>query len=155
TEIIDETALFGGNCAPMNRLTAIGLASLVAYGLLIASKYMGVVSAAHDESARRANLAQSRVGQAITFPPAAQPNHPTLQFPAPLGRPERMRSTPAALEFRSARDLKAFSDALSARRALLNGDERYHLAKALEECQFTTSLNEDLVAYSAKQRRQF
>ena len=33
----------------MNRLTAIGLASLVAYGLLITSKYMGVVSAAHDE----------------------------------------------------------------------------------------------------------
>ncbi len=29
----------------MNRLTAIGLASLVAYGLLIASKYTGFVSA--------------------------------------------------------------------------------------------------------------
>ena len=33
----------------MNRLTAIGLASLVAYGLLLTTKYMGVVSAAHDE----------------------------------------------------------------------------------------------------------
>ena len=33
----------------MNRLTAIGLASLVAYGLLVASKYTGVVSAARDD----------------------------------------------------------------------------------------------------------
>ena len=31
----------------------------------------------------------------------------------------------------------------------------FHLAKALEECQFTATVSEDLVAYSAKQRRQF
>ena len=36
----------------MNRLTAIGLASLVAYGLLIATKYTGVVSAARESEAR-------------------------------------------------------------------------------------------------------
>ena len=35
----------------MNRLTAIGLASLVAYGLLIASKYTGIVSAAREDRA--------------------------------------------------------------------------------------------------------
>ena len=63
--------------------------------------------------------------------------------------------SPVALEFRQARDLKNFADSLSARRGELTGDERYHLAKALEECQFATSINEDLGAYSAKQRRQF
>jgi hypothetical protein len=139
----------------MNRLTAIGLASLVAYGLLITSKYMGVVSAAHDESAGQETLTGHRVGEAITFPPAAEPRQATLEFPAPLPRVERMRSTPAAIEFRAARDLKAYADALAARRASLTGDERYHLAKALEECQFTTTINEDLAAYSAKQKRQF
>ena len=40
----------------MNRLTAIGLASLVAYGLLIGSKYAGFVSAAREE---RAPIAQA------------------------------------------------------------------------------------------------
>ena len=139
----------------MNRLTAIGLASLVAYGLLITSKYMSVVSAAHDESGGRTALGHQRIGEAITFPPAAEPRQATLDFPAPLARAERMRSTPAAIEFRAARDLKAYADALSARRLSLTGDERYHLAKALEECQFTTTINEDLAAYSAKQKRQF
>jgi hypothetical protein len=139
----------------MNRLTAIGLASLVAYGLLITSKYMGVVSAASDESGGRAGLASHRVGEAITFAPAAEPRQPTLEFPAPLPRAERMRSTPAAIEFRAARVLKAYADALAARRASLTGDERYFLAKALEECQFTTTISEDLAAYSAKQKRQF
>jgi hypothetical protein len=56
---------------------------------------------------------------------------------------------------RAARDLKAFADALNGRRASLTGDERYHLAKALEECQFTTTINEDIAAYSGKQRKQF
>jgi hypothetical protein len=139
----------------MNRLTAIGLASLVAYGLLITSKYMGVVSAAHDDPGARSALGHQRIGEAITFAPAAEPRQATLEFPAPLPRTERMRSTPAAIEFRAARDLKAYADALTARRASLTGDERYHLAKALEECQFTTTINEDLAAYSAKQRRQF
>jgi hypothetical protein len=60
-----------------------------------------------------------------------------------------------ALDFRAARDLKAFAEGLSARRAELTGDERYHLAKALEECQFATSINDDLAAHSAKQKRQF
>jgi hypothetical protein len=66
-----------------------------------------------------------------------------------------MRASPAALEFRAARDLKAFADELAARRAGLTADERYYLARALEECQFAMTVNEDLAAFSAKQRRQF
>jgi len=68
---------------------------------------------------------------------------------------EPMRASATAVDFRAARDLKSFADALAARRATLNGDESYFLARALEECQFTTTVNEDLAAYSAKQRRQF
>ena len=49
----------------MNRLTAIGLASLVAYGLLIASKYTGVVSAAHDERTPESVAATKPVRAAI------------------------------------------------------------------------------------------
>ena len=45
----------------MNRLTAIGLASLVAYGLLIASKYTGVVTAAREDSASQALASQLRM----------------------------------------------------------------------------------------------
>ena len=41
-----------------------------------------------------------------------------------------------------ARDLKAFADALYSRSATLTGDERYHLAKALEECQGDKELGE-------------
>jgi hypothetical protein len=60
-----------------------------------------------------------------------------------------------ALEFRAARDLRTFAEALLARQGSLTADERYFLAKAIEECQFATSINEDLAAYSAKQRKQF
>ena len=66
-----------------------------------------------------------------------------------------MHLSPAALEFRSSRDLKAFADTLNMRRSSLTADERYNLARALEECQFATSINDDLASYSAKQRRQF
>jgi hypothetical protein len=139
----------------MNRLTAIGLASLVAYGLLIASKYTGFVSAAReDRAAHQAPSGPVVVGSAVfrVNPEAAQR---TVSMPPPVARAEQMRASPSAVEFRTARDLKAFADALNARRASLTSDERYHLAKALEECQFTTTVNEDLSAYSAKQRRQF
>jgi hypothetical protein len=121
----------------MNRLTAIGLASLVAYGLLITSKYVGVVSAARQDGASKPALVQP------------------ISLPTPIPRAEPVRASAIALDFRSTRDLKAFADALAARRDSLTADERYHLAKALEECQFATNVNEDLAAYSAKQRRAF
>jgi hypothetical protein len=141
----------------MNRLTAIGLASLVAYGLLIASKYTGVVSAAREEKSPLSGVVAQEDGRPFADPQpvASEPHHRTVAFPAPLARMEPAKASPLSLEFRSARDLKAFADALAARREQLTADERYHLAKALEECQFATSINEDLGAYSAKQRRQF
>jgi hypothetical protein len=139
----------------MNRLTAIGLASLAAYGLLIASKYTGFVSAAREERvphvAAVANENASRVHPSVSVSRA-----PTFTAsPAPLPRPQLVRASTVALEFRASRDLRAFAEGLAARQDALNGDERYYLAKALEECQFATSINEDLAAYSAKQKRQF
>lgn len=142
----------------MNRLTAIGLASLVAYALLIASKYTGVVSAARDD--RPVQTARAPTGDVAAAPTQreplrADPLPAPVDLPPPIPRTEPTRLSPAALEFRAARDLKSFADALSARRASLTADERYYLARALEECQFATTINEDLAAYSAKQRRQF
>jgi len=140
----------------MNRLTAIGLASLVAYGLLLTTKYMGVVSAAHeDRAAFPAPVEGTAVGSAVVGAPAAAPAPERVSLPPPLPRTEPMRASATAVDFRSSRDLKAFVDALNSHRANLTGDESYFLAKALEECQFTTTVNEDLAAYSAKQRRQF
>ncbi len=141
----------------MNRLLAIGLASLAAYGLLIASKYAGFVPGyAADKSPRTAASAESAQGpSSAVLPVTPEPNPRPVALPAPATRVQVAALSPIALDFRSARDLKAFADALAARRASLNGDERYYLAKALEECQFVTTINEDLAAYSAKQRRQF
>jgi hypothetical protein len=141
----------------MNRLTAIGLASLVAYGVLIAAKYTGVVSAAREERVPMAATQPALSHDGIDIaPPNAEPRVSiSASFPAPVQRPALARVSGIAAEFRAARDLKAFADALTARAATLTADERYHLAKALEECQFTTSINEDLAAYSAKQKRQF
>lgn len=137
----------------MNRLTAIGLTSLVAYGLLIAMKYTGVVSAARDDRGSAAAFQDEGQRQNIVGL-VPEPNPKSLSLPAPLPRAEQMRASPSALDFRAARDLKAFADGLAAR-GNLTGDERYHLAKALEECQFAISVADDLAAYSAKQRRQF
>ena len=140
----------------MNRLTAIGLASLVAYGLLLTTKYMGVVSAAREDKPSLASLSEGQVvGSAVVGAPRAEPAPRRVTLPPPLPRTEPMRASATAVDFRASRDLKAFADALAARRASLTGDERYFLARALEECQFTTTVNEDLAAYSAKQRRQF
>ena len=140
----------------MNRLTAIGLASLVAYALLIASKYTGVVSAAReDRPVQAARPAAEAAASPAPGPLAVDANPTPVDLPPPVARVEPTRLSPAALEFRAARDLKAYADGLLARRASLNADERYHLARALEECQFATTINEDLAAYSAKQRRQF
>jgi hypothetical protein len=140
----------------MNRLTAIGLASLVAYGLLIASKYTGVVSAAREDPVSRSTASDGVQAPSLDVAEVdPQPRSTAISMPAPMSRPEPARASAVAIEFRTSRDLKAFADALAARRSQLTADERYHLAKALEECQFATSLNEDLVAYGAKQRRQF
>ncbi|MFZ3323886.1 MAG: hypothetical protein WA190_16055 [Usitatibacter sp.] len=139
----------------MNRLTAIGLASLVAYGLLIASKYTGFVSAAREDRAPQSALTDEAAMRALVGGMPAEPAPATMGLPPPLASAQPMHLSPAALEFRSSRDLKAFSDMLNARRSSLSPDERYNLARALEECQFATSINEDLAGYSAKQRRQF
>lgn len=139
----------------MNRLTAIGLASLVAYGALIASKYTGIVSAARQDAPQAAAspVEPREAGSVVAMhePPRAFP----LTVPAPVPSATPSRLSAAALEFRAARDLRAYAEALAARRASLNGDERFHLARALEECQFATTISEDLPAYSAKKRREF
>ena len=57
----------------MNRLTAIGLASLVAYGALIAAKYTGVVSAAREESVAPVAAQQAEQGRVEVAPPRAEP----------------------------------------------------------------------------------
>jgi hypothetical protein len=139
----------------MNRLTAIGLASLVAYGLLITSKYTGNVSAAREGDGTKLTAARDAPMGVMVMGVRSEPAPTPVSFPAPVARAEQMRASPSSVDFRAARDLKAFADGLNARRANLTGDERYHLAKALEECQFTTTINEDIAAYSAKQRRQF
>lgn len=140
----------------MNRLTAIGLASLAAYGLLIASKYTGIVSAKEDAPTRvAAAQAQAKASRSEVRAVAPEERQQPLVLPAPVPRMDAPRMSPVAMEFRASRDLKAFADNLASRRAGLTADERYHLAKALEECQFATTINEDLASYSAKQRRQF
>jgi hypothetical protein len=139
----------------MNRLTAIGLASLVAYGLLLTTKYMGVVSAAREDKPSLASLDGQVVGSAVVGMPQALPAPKRVVLPPPLPRTERMRASAISADFRASRDLKTFADGLAMRRDSLTGDERYFFARALEECQFTTAVNEDLAAYSAKQRRQF
>ena len=140
----------------MNRLTAIGLASLAAYGLLIASKYAGVVSAARVDRAPQPEVVATEGDVSRVQPLAPVARSATLaSLPSPIARAQPLKASAVALEFRASRDLRAFADGLAARQSALSADERYFLAKALEECQFTTSINEDLAAYSAKQKRQF
>ncbi|HLX22753.1 MAG TPA: hypothetical protein VKR38_05350 [Usitatibacter sp.] len=139
----------------MNRLTAIGLASLVAYGLLIASKYTGFVSAAREDRAPQSALSDEAAMRALVGGMPSQAAPSPLNLPPPLASAQPMHLSPAALEFRSSRDLKAFADMLNARRSALTPDERYNLARALEECQFASTISDDLASYSAKQRRQF
>jgi hypothetical protein len=143
----------------MNRLTAIGLASLVAYGLLVATKYASVVSAARQDERPRAQHMAAIESPSLDAPvvvnPAPAPREVPFAARPAVRLPTEAHASPVAIEFRQARDLKAFADALMAHKATLTADERYHLAKALEECQFATSLTEDIGAYAAKQRRQF
>ena len=72
----------------MNRLTAIGLASLVAYGVLIATKYVSVVSAArHDKpvAARTAALDSASADNTVEVNPAPIPAPATVPFAAGFG----------------------------------------------------------------------
>jgi hypothetical protein len=142
----------------MNRLTAIGLASLVAYGVLLASKYAGVLSLGHERqptSVASIGDKQDDASSVEAMAPLPQPRVAPAPMPTPLPRMEPTRASAIAIEFRTTRDLRAFADAIESRRPNLTADERYFLAKALEECQFATTVNEDLAAYSAKQRNAF
>jgi len=140
----------------MNRTVLLGLLSVIAYGALLAGKYVGsgrkpveakAVVAAPAAPAHAGGV-HSALG-AIEIRPIAAPA-PVRAAPAP-----RAQLSAVAQNFRTARDLKVFADALLSRKDSLNREERYYLAKALETCLFATSINEDLVAASEKQRRQF
>src|SRR5688500_2604044 len=110
----------------MNRLTAIRLASLAAYGLLIASTYTGLASADREERAPRASAAAVEGDASRVHAVAAEPRHPVRStLPRPLSRAQPIKTTPVALEFRNSRDLRAFADALASRQGALTADERY------------------------------
>jgi hypothetical protein len=142
----------------MNRITAIGLASLVAYGVLLAAKWEG------SPPAPQAGSGAPGAGQpaGISSEPGLLVRTGALSRPAtPRRAPgeghsgESARLSAVAQQFRHTRDLKAFADALLARKDSLDREERYYLAKALETCAFATSINDDLAAASEKRRRQF
>jgi hypothetical protein len=147
----------------MNRLTAIGIASLVAYGVLLAAKWdasapvreANRAAEASPPAAEEGYLASRSAQQPGVAPASLAPRLAGMPLPSPVVSPAVQRASPASADFRNARDLKAFADALVARKNQLTADERYHLAKALESCLFANSVNEDLASYSAKQRRQF
>lgn len=147
----------------MNRLTAIGLASFVAYGVLLASLWSdNPAPAGADRAPAPQEQAAAGDGAGAVAPASRDSVQPLpsrrmagLPLPAPVVRAAAPQASSVAAEFRSARDLKAYVDALLARKANLTADERFHLAKALESCLFANSVNEDLASYSAKQRRQF
>lgn len=142
----------------MNRLTAIGFASLIAYGILLAAKWDGAPAPATDGSGVVAATDPSSSvpdsGNGLVQASIAPRSAPRAR-PAPVAAPAAYRLSAVATQFRSTRDLKAFSDALLARKDSLDREERYYLAKALETCGFATSINDDLSAASDKRRRQF
>ena len=140
----------------MNRLTAIGLASLVAYGVLLAAKWDGAPAVAEGASAA-VSASEPAAGKGLSgsgMVHASQLAH-APSSPAPVMYHAVQRLSPVASQFRSTRDLKAFADALLARKDSLDREERYYLAKALETCGFATSINDDLAAASDKRRLQF
>ena len=65
----------------MNRLTAIGLASLVAYGLLITTKYTGVVSAARDEKNASSAVSDEAAMRAMVMSVRGEPQQKTAAAP--------------------------------------------------------------------------
>lgn len=139
----------------MNRLTAIGFASLVAYGVLLAAKWDGSTppsaGAAIAPSASHSPHARPAQGIVATSFGSRTSTGSGLHAVPHSG----MRLSAVASQFRSTRDLKAFADALLARKDSLDQEERYYLAKALETCSFATAVNDDLATASEKRRRQF
>jgi hypothetical protein len=143
----------------MNRLTAIGIASLVAYGVLLVAKW-GDGQAGHATPAAAARTAAAVPAHAAardgSLVVATAPARATMPLAASVSVPVTPRPVSGvAADFRTTRDLKAFVDGLMARKGQLTAEERFYLAKALESCLFANSVNEDLAAYSAKQRKQF
>jgi len=147
----------------MKLVTSIGLASIVAYGIVLVAKWDSSPAAPQAPSAAASTADRhesyafaSRPGvSAVQAVPTPAATVIARSLPAPGAYAAKVRSSAVAAEFRGTRDLKAFADALLARKASLTADERFHLAKALESCLFANSINEDLASYSAKQRRQF
>jgi hypothetical protein len=138
----------------MNRTALLGILSVIAYGALLAGKYVG--SAPKPAEAKEAVAPAVRVASPLSSVLGAAEIRPaSAMAPARSGNLPRTPLSPVAQNFRSSRDLKAFADALLSRKESLNREERYYLAKALETCLFATSINEDLAATSEKQRRQF
>jgi hypothetical protein len=141
----------------MNRLTAIGFASLVAYGILLAAKWDGAPAAASSGSGAVVSTTASGGpdgGIALVQAGDARRSAATA-FQSPVASHAVHRPSAVESQFRSTRDLKAFADALLARKDSLDREERYYLARALEACGFATSINDDLAATSEKRRRQF
>ena len=141
----------------MNRLSAIGLASLVAYGVLLVAKWDGSAAPAGAGSSEvvAAEPASAAHASAQTFVQARAAPHPRTPSPAYSAKAAVLRPSAVESQFRASRDLKAFADGLLARKDSLDREERYYLAKALETCGFATSINDDLAAASDKRRRQF
>ncbi|HQZ44541.1 MAG TPA: hypothetical protein PK042_00425 [Usitatibacteraceae bacterium] len=141
----------------MNRLTAIGLASLVAYGVLLFAKWDGAPASAATGSSEvlAAEPAANQHASADVLVQARPAPRPRLVSPASYSHSAALNPSSVESQFRSSRDLKSFADALLARKESLNREERYYLAKALETCGFATSINDDLATASDKRRRQF
>jgi hypothetical protein len=144
----------------MNRLTAIGIASLVAYGVLLVAKWgdapagREAAPAAGRMAPAAAAFAPGSAGSLIAANATSRPG--AMPLAGPVSVPVVTRPvTGVAADFRNARDLKAFADSLMARKGQLTAEERFYLAKALESCLFANSVNEDLASHSAKQRKQF
>lgn len=142
----------------MNRITVIGVASLVAYGVLLATKWDGAPAAAggNPEAVSPAPATPLRHASGDGLVQASLPPRSAKSWRAvPASSQPGHRLSAVAQQFRATRDLKAFADALLARKDSLDAEERFYLARALETCGFATSLNDDLAAASDKRRRQF
>jgi len=141
----------------MNRLTAIGFASLVAYGVLLATKWDGAAPPTTPGPAAQSEaqmpLARPAQGSGVVATSFGSRGATRSTIPAASHTGQRLSAV--AVHFRSTRDLKAFADSLLARIDSLDQEERYYLAKALETCSFATAVNDDLAAASEKRRRQF
>jgi hypothetical protein len=140
----------------MNRTALLGILSVIAYGALLAGKYVG--STPRGAEPRDGIAAVAAPGHAATAPAVlgATDIRPASALPpVRVGNITRMPVSVVAQNFRSAKDLKAFADGLFSRKETLTREERYYLAKALETCHFATSINDDLAAASEKQRRAF